>query len=185
MALYTTINSSTRTSNSTDWQESLESVFDVDTFLKWLAANAVIQNWDTYGNMAHNYYLYNNPSNGLLTWIPWDHNEAFKTGSASSSIEVSAMGQVSSSWPLISYIYAVDEYKTTYKSYLQQFISDHFIVADMQALYTTYYNLLKEAAYAEESGRTYLSSSSSFDTAVTTLKTHVQTRNTVVNNYVK
>ncbi len=183
LALYNAINSSTRTSNSTAWQAQLESVFDVDTFLKWLAVNAVIQNWDQYGVMAHNYFLYNNPSNGLLTWIPWDYNEAFKTGNT--SIEVSKMGNVSSSWPLISYLYDVPAYEATYKSYLRQFVDEVFIVSDMQALYTTYYSLLKQAAYDEVSGRSYLSSDYSFDSAVSTLKTHVQTRNTVVNNYVQ
>ncbi len=32
-------------------------------------------NWDSYGNMAHNYYLYNHPEAGLRR-IPWDNNES-------------------------------------------------------------------------------------------------------------
>ncbi len=204
-ALYTTINSSTRTSNSTAWRESLESVFDVDTFLKWLAANAVIQNWDTYGRMSHNYYLYNNPENSLLTWIPWDNNEAFQSSSSNSSgnmggnssmssIEVSSMGTVSSSWPLIKYIYAVDDYATTYKAYLKEFVDEVFVTAEMQALYSEYYTLLKDSAEAEQTTKTggyYYSffstnsAASQFSSAVSTLKTHVQSRTTTVNSYVK
>ncbi|PKL59193.1 MAG: hypothetical protein CVV33_09090, partial [Methanomicrobiales archaeon HGW-Methanomicrobiales-4] len=41
----------------------------------------VIQNWDTYGSMAHNFYLYTNPENGLITWIPWDNNMALQNNS--------------------------------------------------------------------------------------------------------
>ena len=44
------------------WRAGLEAVFNVDGFLRWLAVNTVIENWDTYGRMAHNYYLYGNPS---------------------------------------------------------------------------------------------------------------------------
>ena len=44
------------------------------------AVNGVMQNWDTYGRMAHNYVVYNDPGTGLLTWIPWDSNEALKDG---------------------------------------------------------------------------------------------------------
>ncbi|MCK4992785.1 MAG: CotH kinase family protein, partial [Bacteroidales bacterium] len=66
--------------NPNRWREELESVFNVDQFLKWLAANTCMQNWDTYGRMSHNLYLYNNPANGLLTWIPWDNNATFREG---------------------------------------------------------------------------------------------------------
>ena len=39
------------------WRANLETVFDTDVFLKYLAVNTVVQNWDTYGRMTHNYYL--------------------------------------------------------------------------------------------------------------------------------
>ena len=55
--------------------QDLEEVFDVSGFLNYLAVNSVIQNWDTYGIMSHNYYLYHDPTTDLLTWIPWDNNE--------------------------------------------------------------------------------------------------------------
>ncbi|MFI3320424.1 MAG: CotH kinase family protein [Rikenellaceae bacterium] len=184
-SLYDALHSSSRTSNSAAWQEGVEAVFNVDIFLRWLAANAVIQNWDTYGNMTHNYYIYTNPTDGLITWIPWDNNEAFQDGTGQNScIEVSKMGSVSTSWPLISYLYDIAEYEARYKSYLREFVDDLFIVAEMQALYTKYYNLLKTDAYAEESGRTFISNDAEFDSAVSSLKTHVQSRTTVVNNYV-
>ena len=57
------------------WRAALESRFDVDLFLRWLAVNTTILNWDAYGAMPHNYYLYGDPKqNGRLRWIPWDHN---------------------------------------------------------------------------------------------------------------
>lgn len=179
LALYNALHASNRTTNSTEWQSQLESVFNVDIFLKWLAANITIQNWDTYGNMAHNYYLYNNPTDGLLTWIPWDNNESLQSGNDALTPYLTS----SSSWPLISYLIAVDGYKTTYDNYLQKFLDEVFITTDMVALYESYYNLLKEYADAEESGRTYLTSSSSFYSAVLTLKSHVSSRNSVINSY--
>ena len=63
------------------WRTGLESRFDVDGFLRWLAVNSLIANWDAYGRMAHNYYLYGDPGdNGRLRWIPWDHNMSFGSG---------------------------------------------------------------------------------------------------------
>ena len=180
--LYDAINSSLRTSDIETWKNNLENVFNVDVFLKWLAANTVIQNWDTYGNMTHNYYLYNNPENNLLTWIPWDNNEAFQSGKMGGALSFS-MSEVSSSWPLIKYIIAQPEYEENYKAYLQQFIDEVFVPGDMINTYSTYYELLKDYAYAEESGYTFIYSDSQFDSAVQTLKSHVQTRNNAVNSY--
>lgn len=60
------------------WRAALEARFDVDLFLQWLAVNTVIENWDAYGGLAHNYYLYSTPGRkNQLRWIPWDHNFAF------------------------------------------------------------------------------------------------------------
>ena len=63
------------------WRAALEARFDVDLFLRWLAVNTAIENWDAYGAMPHNYYLYADPgTSGRLRWIPWDHNMAFGFG---------------------------------------------------------------------------------------------------------
>ncbi|MFA9392826.1 MAG: CotH kinase family protein [Prolixibacteraceae bacterium] len=183
-ALYDAINNSTRTSDLDAWKTTLESSLDVDVFLKWLAANTTIQNWDTYGNMTHNYYLYNNPTSGLLEWIPWDANEAFEAGKLSGALSLE-LSTVSSSWPLISYLIDVPEYEEKYQTYLQQFIDEEFAPSKMQALYDSYYLLLKDYAYAEEKGYTFLSSDASFDSAIETLKSHVSQRNTAVLSYLK
>jgi len=49
-------------------------------FLRWLALNSALENWDTYGGMAHNYYLYDDPDTGRLTWIGWDHDRILSAG---------------------------------------------------------------------------------------------------------
>ncbi len=181
-ALYDIINSSERTSDVDAWKSNLESVFNVDGFLKYLAANNTIQNWDTYGNMTHNYYLYNNPDNSMLTWIPWDNNEAFQAGKQGGALSLS-MSEVGTSWPIIKYIIAQPEYEATYQAYLQQFIDEVFTPTAMTSTYSTYYELIKEYAYAEESGYTFISSDAQFDQGVTTLKSHVQSRNNAVSSY--
>ncbi|WP_372755560.1 CotH kinase family protein [Labilibaculum sp.] len=181
-SLYTIINSSDRTNDTEQWKSDLEGVFDVDHFLKWLAANTVIQNWDTYGNMTHNYFLYNDSTTNQLTWIPWDNNEAFQSGKQSSALSFS-MNEVSSSWPLIKYLINIDEYEEIYEGYLYQFVNEVFASSEMSTTYSSYYNLLKDYAYAEESGYTYLESDSDFDSAVSTLKSHAKTRNSAVTSY--
>ncbi len=182
-ALYDLLHDASRKENPAAWQKSLESIFDVESFLKWMAANNVIQNWDSYGNMAHNYYLYNNPENNLLTWIPWDSNEAFQRGQ--NHWELNQMDRVDDSWPLISYLFSVGDYQQKYKEHLRLFVSAVYEVEAMQKLYDSYYNLLKESAYAEQRGRTFLRVSTQFDAAVKALKTHVESRRAVVDSYLE
>ncbi len=184
LALYTAINSSIRTSDTTLWKINLEAAFNVDGFVKWLAANTVIQNWDTYGNMTHNYFLYNNPADNKLTWIPWDNNESLEDGKMQGSLSF-GMTEVSSSWPLIRYIIDQQEYNNRYEYYLQKFVDEVFIASDLQDSYSTYYDMLKDYAYAEESGYTYLNSDNDFDQAVNTLKTHASTRVSATNSFLQ
>lgn len=73
-ALYEVLHSQERTTAPEAWRANLESVFDVDSFLEWLAISAVLQHWDTYGGMSHNFYLYHDPDTNQLVWISWDHN---------------------------------------------------------------------------------------------------------------
>ena len=72
------LNDSTRLTQPAQWRAHLEATFNVPHFLNYLAVNNVIGNWDTYGAMAHNFYLYNSPTK-KLTWIPWDNNEALSS----------------------------------------------------------------------------------------------------------
>ncbi len=142
-ALYNTLHSPTRTSDIETWKSDLESIFDVDIFLKWLAVNTTIQNWDTYGRMDHNYYLYNNPESNKLQWIPWDNNEAFNEGKQGGSVKID-LSDVGSDWPIINYLIAVPEYETAYKEYLNQFVSEVFYSSKMEETYELYYNLIKD-----------------------------------------
>ena len=182
-SLYDILHDSSRTSDAASWRASLDEVFDTDTFLKYLAVNTIIQNWDTYGRMTHNYFLYNNPDTNKLTWIPWDNNEAFTDGSRYDAYSLDFSGLSSSSWPIIGYMYSDTVYKAQYDAYVQEVIEDAFETTKIQALYTTYAALIEEYAISEQDGYTFLESSSDFQSAVTTLKNHAVERASAVSNY--
>jgi spore coat protein CotH len=181
-SLYTIINSDLRTSDVEAWKDSLEDVFNVDGFLKWLAVNTVIQNWDTYGTMTHNYYLYNDPDTGLLNWIPWDNNEALSEGKRGGTLSL-GLTEVSDKWPLISYVIDIPEYKEVYEGYLAQFVDEVFTEEAMTEKFDELYELIKPYAYAEEEGYSFISSDEAFDNAVAGLYEHVANRNDAVDAY--
>ena len=152
-------------------------------FLKYLAVNTVIQNWDTYGRMTHNYFLYNDPDTSKLTWIPWDNNESLQFGKMGGSLPFDFSGLNSSEWPLIGYLYQDNVYKAQYDTYVQEVVDGAFNTDTMQSLYSSYSALIQEYATSEVDGYTFLNNSSEFQTAVNELNSHVAERGTAVFDY--
>ncbi len=185
-ALYNVLHSSQRTTDATAWRTSLEKVFNVDGFLRWLAVNIAIQNWDTYGIMTHNYYLYNDPEHNWLTWIPWDNNEALQTGKRGGALSVSC-NEVNSGWPLIRYLLDDEVYLNRYKIYLGQVVESAFEPSKIANKYQYYQNLIYNYVVGtdgEQDNYTFLESDGDFDVAVNYLISHANNRYTIVMNYV-
>ncbi|WP_179348833.1 CotH kinase family protein [Winogradskyella pacifica] len=183
-SLFSALHDDARTTDASTWRTNLETVFDTDTFLKYLATNTVIQNWDTYGRMTHNYFLYNNPDTSKLTWIPWDNNEALQEGNNLGALPLDFSGLSSEEWPLIGYIYQDEVYKAQYDSYLEEVVNGAFNVNTIQSQFATYSALIEPYATSELTGYTFLNSSSDFQAAVNELNTHVVSRADAVSNYI-
>ncbi|WP_229600007.1 CotH kinase family protein [Runella sp. SP2] len=190
-AFVTALNSTDRTTNAAQWRANLEKTFNVDNYLKYLAINNTIVNWDSYGAMAHNYYLYNSPTN-KLTWIPWDHNMSMTssaTGGGMSRSAVSlAMTEVGTGWPLIRNVAADPVYYAKYKQYVRSFADNVFTTAKMNELFEKYTTLVTPYVTGTEkevSPYTNLTSTTAFTASLAELKQHVVTRNQAVNTFLK
>ncbi|AUC80986.1 CotH kinase family protein [Lacinutrix sp. Bg11-31] len=182
-SLLSILHDDTRTTDPVAWRTNLDAVLDTDVFLKYLAVNTVIQNWDTYGRMTHNYFLYNNPDTSKLTWIPWDNNEALENGNMEGSLPLDFSGLNASEWPLIGYLYQDSVYKSQYDTYVQEVADGAFNVSTMQSTYSTYASLVQPYAISEIEGYTFLNNSSDFQSAVNELNTHVSARASAVSDY--
>ncbi len=183
LALFSALHDDTYASDPAAWRAGLESVFDVDAYLNYLAVNQVIQNWDSYGRMTQNYYLYNNPENSLLHWVPWDHNEALQEGKMGGALQSDFSNIETGGWPLIEKIYADDTYRAKHNEYVTQVINGPFETSSIQAKYDNYSALLQSYAEAERSGYSFLESTSDFTQAISELKAHAVSRATAVNSY--
>jgi len=182
-SLLTILHDDSRTTDAAAWRTNLETVFDTDVFLKYLAVNTVVQNWDTYGRMTHNYYLYTDPDTDKLTWIPWDNNEALQEGKMGGAAALNFSDISTNEWPLIGFLYQDELYKEQYNNYLQEVIDGAFNTNTIQSQYAVYAALIEPYATTEISGYTFLNSSSEFQIAVNQLNSHVIERTTAVKNY--
>ena len=185
LGLYEALHAETRTNDPETWRTNLEAVFDVDGFLNWLAVNTVIQNWDTYGLMQHNYYLYQDPTSDQLTWIPWDNNEAFKTGNMRGALSLS-LDEVSSDWPLIRYLLDDPIYQDQYTNYIDAFITGPFVPDTISDRFEELHEMIHPyvvGANGEVEGYTHLKSEGAFDIGLRDLMQHTQNRYQAARDY--
>ncbi|MBT6179844.1 MAG: CotH kinase family protein [Deltaproteobacteria bacterium] len=172
--------------NDVQWRDGLEAVFDVNAFLRCLAVNQVIVNWDSYGMMDHNYFVYGDPSKGgKLVWFPWDLNEAMLSDGPGSSISNSIMlDSVNDDWPLIRYLLDDSVYRELYKDEVRAVLEGAFVTQTVHAQMDRYHSLITPYVVGpeaiEEEPYTFLRRASRFEEALTRfrdgLKPHVEDR---------
>ncbi len=181
--IITALNASNRTSNAEAWRTNLESRMNMDSFIKWLAVNTTMVNWDTYGAIAHNYYLYNH-STKKVVWIPWDNNEAL-TGVEIVNLSLS---RVNNTWPLIKYVAEDPIYFAKYKIYVREFATNVFTPAKMNETLEKATNLISpfvNGTEREVAPYSNLINMSNFTSSLNQLKQHVIDRNSAVNSFLR
>jgi len=153
-------------SDAAAWRAGLEARLDVDGFLQWLAINTVMVNWDSYGAMPHNYYLYADPTDGnRLHWITWDHNLSMSSGRGLSL----TLSEVTNTWPLIRYLMDDPVYRPKYEQYARESIQGPLAAATMKERMQQAHELIAPwvaGENAERQGFTY-TSAQQFDTSLT------------------
>ena len=185
--LFDVLHSDQRTSDPAAWRVELEAIFEVNGFLEWLAISSVIQNWDAYGSMSHNYYLYNDPDTGQLTWISWDHNEAMSSemggggglaggrGPGNRSVSLDKT-EINENWPLIRYLLDDPVYYELYLDYLEETVEGPFNPDQMAEIYQTFADLIAPYAAADVG-------ESTFNAAVQQLINHAYQRSEAVQEF--
>jgi len=179
------LNDTMRITNPQQWQRQLERIFDVRGFMKWLAVNSVIQNWDTYGGMFHNFYLYNNPATGQLSWIPWDNNEALNGGGMMSSASLTH-DDTDAQWPLIRYLLDNNCYKLMYDREVEQFVCQCFSPLALEQKINNASQLIQPyviGAEGERKGFSFIRSDVEFEEGRKALIEHVKERAQLAKEY--
>ncbi|MDF1562202.1 MAG: CotH kinase family protein [Deltaproteobacteria bacterium] len=145
------------TTDAATWRANLEAAFDVEGFLLWLAANQVLENWDTYGWMTHNYYLYGDPSQGgRIVWIPWDLNEALKHRDSPMATNADSvlLDEIGSEWPLIRRLLDDPVYRARYQEHLRALVDGPLAEATVTPLAQAYHELIAPYVVGPESTET-------------------------------
>ena len=161
------------------WRAELESAFDVQGFLTWLATNTVMQNWDSYGNTPQNYYLYSDPLEGdRVAWIAWDFNESLKPEGSLMEPLTLGLEEVGEDWPLIRYLLDDEEYHERYLSKVEATL-EVFSTAELQQRFRSEHELIEPYVFGDEGELpeyTFLTDSEDFDLDLEELCLYVEER---------
>ena len=103
--------------------EWLESVMDIDLFLRTYAVNVAVGMWDDYWNNCNNYYLYFTPE-GRVFFIPFDYDNTIGTtkdcGAQKDAGRHSPLQWGQKGNPLVLKILQNEAWKEKYISYLKE-----------------------------------------------------------------
>ena len=110
--------------------DSLEHVFDVSEFIKYLAINILTGGWDDYRSLQNNFYLYHQPNIDRFLLIPYDYDNTF--GIDWFSINWDMIDPYSyyliadTERPLADIVFNNESYRNLFSRYLQFFIDHNF-----------------------------------------------------------
>ncbi|MGA2501333.1 MAG: CotH kinase family protein, partial [Tepidisphaeraceae bacterium] len=120
-----------------EFRRRLESLLDVDEFLRFIAMHTLLANLDSYLTTGHNYYLYVNPTSRRVLFLPWDLNLSIGSfvwaGQPSEQIRLSIHKPYLMPNRLIERVLAVDAWKQRYRGYLRLYADTVFAPEKIQS----------------------------------------------------
>jgi spore coat protein H len=180
------LNDASRNTEKQQWRQQLEKIFDVKEFLRYLAVNNTVGNWDTYGQVPHNSYLVN--INNKLHWIPYDLNLSFQLKGGNNRTALSMdMKEVGTQWPLIKNIIEDPEYYAYYKNAVKEFLERSFNNAKIEKYLSSHKAVLTPhftGSLIETKPYTHLSSPQAFTNSILDLEKYCKERHAFVLEFV-
>lgn len=129
------------------------SYLDVEAFLKFIAANTLLSNLDSYLGFGHNYYLYLVPKTYKFVFIPWDLDLSLATwpavGTPEQLVELSIHHPHAGENKLIDRLFAIPEHKERYLAILKDLTATSFTKEKLLASLEDIQKALKEPISAE------------------------------------
>jgi len=171
------------TDSGATWRAEMQQGLDVDSYLRALAVNQIIGNWDSYGRMTHNFYFYADPAlGGPLVYVPWDFNESYSHGSGGggpggggggrSALSVS-LDEVQASWPLIRRTMDDEVYRANYIAQLADLMATTLDIDAQMQQAQAYHDLIAPYVVGDEGeqpGYTQLRNAAAFNSALSGIR---------------
>ena len=134
--------------------DSLEMVLSIKETLQYFAVNILTGSWDDYRFLRNNFYLYHNPSDDLIHWIPYDYDNSFSVDWFEidwSSINPYDYAVIDGDGrPLTDYLFSHVRYKNLFTHFLEFYINTSFNNSEWDNQLDSWHNASMAAAQADE-----------------------------------
>ena len=134
--------------------DSLELVLSIKETLQYFAVNILTGSWDDYRFLRNNFYLYHNPSDDLIHWIPYDYDNSFSVDWFDidwSSINPYDYAVIDGDGrPLTDYLFSHVRYKNLFTHFLEFYINTSFNNSEWDNQLDSWHNASMAAAQDDE-----------------------------------
>lgn len=133
--------------NDENFKCELERVFDVDNYLKLIVMDILVSHWDGPIVNKNNFYLYQNPSSGRFTQIPFDLDNTLGIGWGGTQWAETDIYNWADIWgnserPLYKRILAEEEYRNKITYYFQEYMDVFFNNENLDPYFDAFLTLL-------------------------------------------
>lgn len=146
-----------------DFAHALEQVFNVDSFLRYMAVVVTIDSWDIYPNSANNYYLFNNPATGKFEWIPWDLSWR---GNPQQPLFELEGPRITNRVPLYDKVFQVEHYRQKYAAYVDLLTREWFTYDNISERAKRYHTMIAPSVPQGTGDKMYFGESAWFPVEV-------------------
>lgn len=138
-------------SANANFECDIQEVFDVETYLRTLAVEILIGQWDGYAYNKNNYYLYQRPSDGKFIFLEYDLDNTF--GIDWFNINWSTRNiytWANSNRPLYSKLLAVTYFKDRFNYHIKDLLTNVFLPSNLINTMQSTQNMIADAALADD-----------------------------------
>jgi hypothetical protein len=132
-------------STTADFQAAIESVFDVDRYLRQLAVEAMLGHWDGYSYNKNNFYIYYNAQTQLIEFIPYDGDNTWGIDWVNrdwATRDLNNWAKTDEPRPLTKKLLQVPAYKEKYSAYLRALATSYFNENYLMPILNEYKNMV-------------------------------------------
>ena len=130
--------------NATDieFENDFTDIFHLDEYLRIVAIDVLINNWDSYHEHGRNWYMYHEPKSNKMHWMPWDYNFAFDratNGDGDLDLIQNNFGKI-----LNVRIFNTPELRTRVMDYMCELLDYNFVSARLTPMMDAQVDLIEE-----------------------------------------
>lgn len=144
-----------------NFSTAIEAVFNVESYLKQLAVEALLGHWDGYSYNMNNYYLFYNGQTGKVEFFPYDVDNTWGIdwlGEDWATRDLRQWAKSGEARPLTKRILNVPAYREIYIQHLTTLVENYFNEVYLNPILDSHKALLTEAV----EGDTYFDDSFAF-----------------------